>query len=29
PVHTLRILRLVGLDRVFAIHPDTETATGT
>ncbi|MEU8841585.1 STAS domain-containing protein [Streptomyces roseus] len=29
PVHTLRILRLVGLDQVFAIHPDTETATGT
>ncbi|MFF9908999.1 STAS domain-containing protein [Streptomyces sp. NPDC013457] len=26
PANTLRILRLVGLDQVFAFHPDAETA---
>ncbi|MFF1411928.1 STAS domain-containing protein [Streptomyces sp. NPDC058289] len=27
PANTNRILRIVGLDRVFTIHPDTVTAT--
>ncbi|MFD3549758.1 STAS domain-containing protein [Streptomyces sp. NPDC058655] len=27
PANTLRILGIVGLDRVFTIHPDTATAT--
>ncbi|MGW7319053.1 STAS domain-containing protein [Streptomyces sp. NPDC054854] len=27
PVNTSRILRIVGLDRVFTIHPNTEAAT--
>ena len=27
PENTLRILRLVGLDQIFTIHPDSETAT--
>ncbi|GAA2299093.1 STAS domain-containing protein [Streptomyces kunmingensis] len=27
PANTLRILRIVGLDQVFAIHPDLATAT--
>ncbi|MCM2425035.1 STAS domain-containing protein [Streptomyces sp. RKAG337] len=27
PANTARILRIVGLDRVFTIHPDTATAT--
>ncbi|CAM5669838.1 anti-sigma factor antagonist [Streptomyces avidinii] len=27
PGHTARILRIVGLDRVFPIHPDVDTAT--
>ncbi|MFF5922657.1 STAS domain-containing protein [Streptomyces flavochromogenes] len=27
PANTARILALVGLDRVFTIHPDTSTAT--
>ncbi|MEU3062864.1 STAS domain-containing protein [Streptomyces subrutilus] len=27
PDNTARILRIVGLDRVFTIHPDTSTAT--
>ncbi|BBA95442.1 putative anti-sigma factor antagonist [Actinacidiphila reveromycinica] len=27
PANTARVLRLVGLDRVFAIHPDATTAT--
>ncbi|MEU2455337.1 STAS domain-containing protein [Streptomyces sp. NPDC012765] len=27
PDNTMRILRIVGLDRVFTIHPDVETAT--
>lgn len=26
PANTARILRIVGLDRVFTIHPDTSTA---
>ncbi|MFI7382568.1 STAS domain-containing protein [Streptomyces sp. NPDC049813] len=29
PANTLRILRIVGLDQVFAIHPDLATATRT
>lgn len=29
PDNTLRILRIVGLDQVFAIHPDAQSATGT
>jgi anti-sigma B factor antagonist len=28
PANTLRILGIVGLDRVFTLHPDTDTATG-
>lgn len=27
PGNTLRILRIVGLDQVFPIHPDVDTAT--
>jgi anti-anti-sigma factor len=27
PANTLRILRIVGLDQVFAVHPDARTAT--
>lgn len=27
PANTTRILRIVGLDRVFTIHPDATTAT--
>ncbi|MFF3215430.1 STAS domain-containing protein [Streptomyces sp. NPDC002886] len=27
PDNTARILRIVGLDRVFTMHPDTSTAT--
>ncbi|MER5258189.1 MULTISPECIES: STAS domain-containing protein [unclassified Streptomyces] len=27
PANTVRILRIAGLDRVFTLHPDTETAT--
>ncbi|MFJ5534753.1 STAS domain-containing protein [Streptomyces sp. NPDC093261] len=27
PAHTLRILRIVGLDQIFPIHPDSDTAT--
>ncbi|GAA3616457.1 STAS domain-containing protein [Streptomyces chitinivorans] len=27
PANTLRILRIVGLDQIFPIHPDSETAT--
>ncbi|MGX1885655.1 STAS domain-containing protein [Streptomyces sp. NPDC055287] len=27
PAHTLRILRIVGLDQVFRLYPDTDTAT--
>ncbi|MFG2773073.1 STAS domain-containing protein [Streptomyces sp. NPDC048350] len=26
PTNTLRILRLVGLDQVFALHPDVDSA---
>ncbi|MEU3838794.1 STAS domain-containing protein [Streptomyces sp. NPDC028635] len=29
PAHTLRTLRIVGLDQVFAIHPDSEMAAPT
>ncbi|MCX5583293.1 STAS domain-containing protein [Streptomyces erythrochromogenes] len=28
PDNTIRILRIVGLDRVFTIHPDLDSATG-
>ncbi|MFD9353489.1 STAS domain-containing protein [Streptomyces sp. NPDC060031] len=28
PANTLRLLRVVGLDRVFRLHPDTGSATG-
>lgn len=28
PDNTLRILRIVGLDQVFPIHPDVRSATG-
>ncbi|MFJ9742953.1 STAS domain-containing protein [Streptomyces sp. NPDC101166] len=28
PANTLRVLRMVGLDQVFALHPDSETAIG-
>ncbi|MEU8844122.1 STAS domain-containing protein [Streptomyces roseus] len=28
PANTLRVLRLVGLDQVFALHPDIESAIG-
>ncbi|MGX1851659.1 STAS domain-containing protein [Streptomyces sp. NPDC055299] len=27
PANTLRVLRLVGLDQIFPLHPDAETAT--
>lgn len=27
PPNILRVLRIVGLDQIFTIHPDTETAT--
>ncbi|MEV1021063.1 STAS domain-containing protein [Streptomyces sp. NPDC050264] len=27
PANTLRILRIVGLDQVFTVHPDLATAT--
>ncbi|MEU2062412.1 STAS domain-containing protein [Streptomyces sp. NPDC013455] len=27
PPNTLRILRIVGLDQVFTLHPDSDTAT--
>ncbi|MEV6780967.1 STAS domain-containing protein [Streptomyces sp. NPDC051098] len=27
PAHTLRILRIVGLDQIFPIHPDSAAAT--
>ncbi|MFD3517634.1 STAS domain-containing protein [Streptomyces sp. NPDC058657] len=29
PANTARILRLVGLDRVFPLHPDASTVTAT
>ncbi|WP_055495897.1 STAS domain-containing protein [Streptomyces sp. TP-A0356] len=29
PTHTLRTLRIVGLDQIFPIHPDSEIATQT
>ncbi|MEU1535790.1 STAS domain-containing protein [Streptomyces fagopyri] len=28
PAHTLRVLRIVGLDQVFALHPDSGSACG-
>ncbi|MFB6805156.1 STAS domain-containing protein [Streptomyces sp. NPDC056387] len=28
PANTLRVLRVVGLDRVFPLHPDTDSAIG-
>ncbi|MDX3310414.1 STAS domain-containing protein [Streptomyces sp. NPDC054884] len=28
PANTLRILRIVGLDQVFSLHPDARSATG-
>ncbi|MEE4546141.1 STAS domain-containing protein [Streptomyces sp. V4-01] len=27
PAHTRRILHIVGLDQIFALHPDSDTAT--
>ncbi|MER6789462.1 STAS domain-containing protein [Streptomyces sp. NPDC000658] len=27
PAHTLRVLRVVGLDQIFALHPDSVEAT--
>ncbi|KUM84607.1 STAS domain-containing protein [Streptomyces pseudovenezuelae] len=27
PPNTLRVLRIVGLDQIFTIHPDSESAT--
>ncbi|CBG67819.1 MULTISPECIES: STAS domain-containing protein [Streptomyces] len=27
PPHTLRVLRIVGLDQIFPIHPDVPSAT--
>ncbi|WMI61240.1 STAS domain-containing protein [Streptomyces rochei] len=27
PDHTLRVLRMVGLDQILALHPDSEAAT--
>ncbi|MBL1082373.1 STAS domain-containing protein [Streptomyces actinomycinicus] len=29
PAHTLRVLRMVGLDEVFTIHPDRESVIGS
>ncbi|MGW7236635.1 STAS domain-containing protein [Streptomyces sp. NPDC054804] len=29
PAHTLRALRIVGLDQIFPVHPDSGTATQT
>lgn len=26
PANTLRVLRIVGLDQIFALHPDSDTA---
>ncbi|MFE2923935.1 STAS domain-containing protein [Streptomyces goshikiensis] len=28
PASTLRVLRVVGLDQIFPLHPDAESATG-
>ncbi|MER5716536.1 STAS domain-containing protein [Streptomyces sp. NPDC002132] len=28
PANTLRVLRIVGLDQVFSLHPDSESAMG-
>ncbi|WP_329448246.1 STAS domain-containing protein (plasmid) [Streptomyces sp. NBC_01426] len=28
PAHTLRVLRVIGLDQVFPLHPDTDSAIG-
>ena len=27
PPHTLRVLRIVGLDQIFPLHPDSHSAT--
>ncbi|MFF1546374.1 STAS domain-containing protein [Streptomyces sp. NPDC058291] len=27
PAHTLRVLRVVGLDQIFPLHPDSDAAT--
>lgn len=27
PAHTLRVLGIIGLDQVFALHRDSDTAT--
>jgi anti-anti-sigma factor len=27
PAHTLRVLGIVGLDQIFTLHPDSDTAT--
>ncbi|MDT0394527.1 MULTISPECIES: STAS domain-containing protein [Streptomyces] len=27
PAHTLRVLRMVGLDQIFVVHPDSDAAT--
>ncbi|MEU6543200.1 STAS domain-containing protein [Streptomyces sp. NPDC046859] len=27
PAHTLRVLRIVGLDEIFSFHPDSDAAT--
>ncbi|MCZ9355355.1 STAS domain-containing protein [Streptomyces mutabilis] len=27
PAHTLRVLRMVGLDQIFPLHPDSDAAT--
>ncbi|MGW0877903.1 STAS domain-containing protein [Streptomyces sp. NPDC002740] len=27
PAHTLRVLRIVGLDQIFPLHPDGDAAT--
>ncbi|MET9451757.1 STAS domain-containing protein [Streptomyces cinerochromogenes] len=27
PPHTLRVLRIVGLDQIFPLYPDSDTAT--
>ncbi|ROP55959.1 STAS domain-containing protein [Streptomyces sp. PanSC9] len=28
PAHTLRVLRIVGLDQIFPLYPDSAAATG-
>ncbi|WP_433858633.1 STAS domain-containing protein [Streptomyces kronopolitis] len=29
PANTRRVLRIVGLDQIFTLHPDSDTATAT